>query len=258
MARYGSQGADVLAGAEPAGADTPVRGDSSGSPQTTEGPYYIHHGDGSGFSKDITEGRPGVPLHLRITVLGPDTAPVEGAVVDLWHCDALGYYSGHLAHDPDTFPDVDESGHVPPSDDSRFLRGCQPTAANGAAEFTTIYPGWYFTRSIHIHLKATVDGQERYTGQVYLPEEYNEAVAGFAPYNQHTTLERLRNEDDLVYQLAGGPDLLLIVAPVVLGNVEAGLNASFTLTLAPPRRRDRPPTRRHSGAPHTGQPDRSP
>ncbi|MEU0842627.1 hypothetical protein ABZ370_24555 [Streptomyces sp. NPDC005962] len=104
-------------------------------------------------SPNIAEGRSGVALHLRITVLGPDAAPVIG-------------------------------------------------------------------------------GQERYTGQVYLPEEYNEAVAGLAPYNQHTTLERLRNEDDLVYQSAGGPDLLLDVAPVDPRDVEAGLTASFTLTVA--------------------------
>ncbi|MFC9425702.1 hypothetical protein [Streptomyces sp. NPDC056987] len=230
MARYGSRGADVLAGNDPAAAE-PSRQTSGGSPQTTEGPYYIQHGEGSEFRKDISEGRPGVPLRLSITVVGADGAPVEGAVVDVWHCDALGYYSGHLSHDPDTFPTVDDSGHVPPSDASRFLRGRQPTSAGGTAEFASVYPGWYFTRSIHIHLKASIDGEERYTGQVYLPEEYNEAVSKVAPYNEHTTLERLRNEDDLVYRSAGGPDLLMGVEPVAPGDVAAGLAASFTVTL---------------------------
>ncbi|MEU6911543.1 hypothetical protein ABZ935_40470 [Streptomyces coeruleorubidus] len=63
---------------------------------------------------DIADGRPGVPLQPRITVLSAGQGvPIQGAEVDVWHCDALGYYSGHLAHDPDTLPTMNESGHVP-------------------------------------------------------------------------------------------------------------------------------------------------
>ncbi|WP_394816691.1 dioxygenase family protein [Streptomyces lonegramiae] len=145
---------------------------TSASPQTTEGPYYIDADDEAGRRADIAEGRPGVPLRLRITVLGAaqgKPVPVPGATVEVWHCDALGYYSGHLAHDPDTLPTVNDSGHVPPSDGSRFLRGAQPTGVDGVAEFGTIYPGWYFTRSVHIHTKVHVEGHEVYTGQLYLP-----------------------------------------------------------------------------------------
>jgi protocatechuate 3,4-dioxygenase beta subunit len=90
-------------------------------------------------------------------------APIQGAEVDVWHCDALGHYSGHLAHDPDTLPTMNESGHAPPTDASRFLRGSQSTDADGTAGFDTIYPGLYFTRSIHIHLKVRVDGREVYS-----------------------------------------------------------------------------------------------
>ncbi|MFC9242744.1 intradiol ring-cleavage dioxygenase [Streptomyces sp. NPDC057136] len=230
LAAHGHSPEDVLAGADAARERT-----TNASPQTTEGPYYVP-GDGEPLQrKDIADGRPGVPLRLRITVLSADQgAPVDGAVVDVWHCDALGYYSGYLAHDPDTLPTMDETGHVPPSDVSRFLRGCQPTGADGAAEFDTVYPGWYFTRSIHIHVKVLVDGQEVYTGQLYLPEKYNEAIEAFPPYNQHTTLERLPNEDDLVYRTVGGEDLLLDVHAVVPGHIQGGLNASFTMTVALP------------------------
>ena len=84
---------------------------------------------------------------------------------------------------------------------------------------------------------VTVDGQELYTGQLYLPEEYNEAVGTLPPYNQHTTLERLPNEDDLVYRTAGGKDLLLDVMPLdpdrLAAGLTAGLTAAFTLTIAP-------------------------
>ncbi|MPY53786.1 intradiol ring-cleavage dioxygenase [Streptomyces acidicola] len=230
LAAHGRPATEVLAGADAA----PERL-TSASPQTTEGPYYVDT-DGEVHQRaDIAEGRPGVPLQLRITVLSADQGtPVPGATVEVWHCDALGYYSGHLAHDPDTLPTMNESGHVPPSDGSRFLRGGQPTDADGAAEFNTIYPGWYFTRSIHIHTKVRVGGREVYTGQLYLPEEYNEAIEAFPPYNQHTTLQRLPNKDDLVYRSAGGADLLLDVSPVDFDSLERGLTASFTLAVALP------------------------
>ncbi|MER6314710.1 hypothetical protein [Streptomyces sp. NPDC001581] len=59
----------------------------------TEGPYYL---DGALVRKDIAEGKKGVPLTVRLTV--QDTtescAPVPGAAVEIWHCDAWGYYSG--------------------------------------------------------------------------------------------------------------------------------------------------------------------
>ncbi|MER7789784.1 hypothetical protein [Streptomyces sp. NPDC097640] len=230
LAAHGRPAAEVLAGAD--GARERL---TSASPQTTEGPYYIDADDEAGPRADIAEGRPGVPLRLRISVLSADQGkPVPGATVEVWHCDALGYYSGHLAHDPDTLPAMNDSGHVPPSDGSRFLRGAQPTGVDGAAEFGTIYPGWYFTRSIHIHTKVHIEGHEVYTGQLYLPEEYNEAIEAFPPYNQHTTLQRLPNKDDLVYQSAGGADLLLDVSPVDPSRLEHGLTASFTLTVALP------------------------
>ena len=62
------------------------------SPEQTEGPYYI---DGEKLRRDITEGRPGVPLLLRLRVVDASTCkPIKGAAVDIWHCDALGIYSG--------------------------------------------------------------------------------------------------------------------------------------------------------------------
>ncbi|GGU15177.1 hypothetical protein GCM10010244_47140 [Streptomyces coeruleorubidus] len=50
-----------------------------------------HHTEGR-QRVDIADGRPGVPLQLRITVLSAGQGvPIQGAEVDVWHCDALGY-----------------------------------------------------------------------------------------------------------------------------------------------------------------------
>lgn len=68
--------------------------------------------------------------------------PLAGALVDVWQCDAAGVYSG-VEDIADRF---DTTG-------KRFLRGHQVTDRGGIARFTTIYPGWYRGRTVHIHFK---------------------------------------------------------------------------------------------------------
>jgi protocatechuate 3,4-dioxygenase beta subunit len=68
------------------------------TPEVTEGPYYI---DLERMRRDITEGKPGVPLRMRVRVLHLTTgAPIPSAAVDVWHCDAQGVYSGFSGHLP--------------------------------------------------------------------------------------------------------------------------------------------------------------
>src|ERR1044071_4496145 len=63
--------------------------------ETTEGPYYI---DADKLRQDITEDEEGIPLTLRLKVIDAETCgPVRNSAVDLWHCSALGIYSGYEA-----------------------------------------------------------------------------------------------------------------------------------------------------------------
>ena len=56
------------------------------SPEMTEGPYYIAN---EKVRRNITEGMPGTPLALRLTVVNASTCkPIKGAAVDIWHADA--------------------------------------------------------------------------------------------------------------------------------------------------------------------------
>lgn len=115
------------------------------SPETAEGPYYV---SGEQVRSDIREGREGTPLTLEFTVSDASTCAVlQDAMVDIWHCDAVGDYSGFN------------------SDNQTFLRGVQATDANGLATFSTVYPGWYQGRATHIHLKVHVSGQTIHTGR---------------------------------------------------------------------------------------------
>src|SRR6476646_6995149 len=117
------------------------------TPELTEGPYYIA---GEKVRRDSREGHPGTLLTLRLRVLNAATCkPIKGATVDIWHADAAGNYSGFGAG----------------SSSRTFMRGVQRADKNGLAVFTTVYPGWYRGRAVHIHVKVHVGGDVVHTGQ---------------------------------------------------------------------------------------------
>lgn len=134
------------------------------TPAATEGPFYLNDAQ---LRSDIRDGRPGQPLRLRLMVVDADhdCTPVQGALVSIWHCDAEGSYSG-------------EDG---PRDATRYLRGVQPTGADGAAAFVTIYPGWYRPRAVHIHFKVLLANAEVLTSQLYFSDALNREVLGSHP-----------------------------------------------------------------------------
>ena len=159
------------------------------SPELTEGPYYIA---GEKVRRNITEGHPGTPLTLHLSVLDVSTCkPIKGAAVDIWHCDAAGNYSGF--------------GGGAPS--RTFLRGIQRTNAKGVATFTTIYPGWYAGRAVHIHVKVHVGGQVVHTGQLFFSDALTDRAFKRSPYNKRGARDT-RNADDSIYRNGGSKGLL--------------------------------------------------
>jgi protocatechuate 3,4-dioxygenase beta subunit len=158
-------------------------------PEQTEGPYYIAN---EKVRRNITEGRPGTPLTLRLAVVDAKTCkPIEGAAVDIWHCDASGTYSGFGAG----------------RSSRTFMRGIQRTNANGVATFKTVYPGWYQGRTVHIHVKVHVRGNVVHTGQLYFPERLTDAAYRRAPYSSRPNRD-VRNVDDMVFRNGGKRSLL--------------------------------------------------
>jgi hypothetical protein len=62
------------------------------TPEVTEGPYWI---DDTLTRRDIREGKAGLPLVTTFTVRNARTCrPIAGADLEIWHCDAVGEYSG--------------------------------------------------------------------------------------------------------------------------------------------------------------------
>ena len=137
------------------------------TPQSEDGPFYL---DPKLVRTDVTEGKPGVPLALRLRVIeaGPCTA-LSNARIDIWHCDARGVYSA--------FPGQGERHNIDTTSKT-FLRGTQMTNGAGWAQFATIYPGWYPGRATHIHFKVFADDKTVLTGQTYFPDALNEFIYG--------------------------------------------------------------------------------
>jgi len=159
------------------------------TPEQTEGPYYIA---GEKVRRNITEGRPGTPLTLRLTVVDSRTCkPIKGAAVDIWHCDASGAYSGFGAG----------------RSSRTFMRGIQRTNASGVAIFKTVYPGWYPGRTVHIHVKVHVGGNVVHTGQLYFSDRVTDAVYRRKPYSNRPNRET-RNADDSLFGNGGRRSLL--------------------------------------------------
>ena len=190
------------------------------SPQQTEGPYFVEEGlNRPDIRSDPSDGsiKKGVPLRLvlRVAEVGAGAcAPLEGAAVDVWHCDAEGVYSDVLERDSTTVG-------------QKFLRGSQITNSEGTVEFITIYPGWYPGRAVHIHFKVrkTTHSQDyEFTSQLYFDDALSDRVYTQAPYNNRGQ-RNVRNQRDRIYQ-DSGDQLTLQLTPE-----EAGYTGTFNIGL---------------------------
>ncbi|MBD2777981.1 intradiol ring-cleavage dioxygenase [Iningainema tapete] len=191
------------------------------SPDQTEGPYFVDEKlNRSDIRSDPEDGsvKDGVPLQLTLRVSGINgtgCTPLANAIVDIWHCDAQGVYSDVTDR---SFSTVGK----------KFLRGYQVTDANGTVQFTTIYPGWYQGRTVHMHFKVRMDatsGQSyEFTSQLYFDDSITDRVHAQAPYaskGQRT----LKNAGDGIFR-NGGEQLLL-----TLTVTSQGYKATFDIGL---------------------------
>ena len=163
------------------------------------GPFYFNVDQ---VRRDITEGRAGIPLRLLLTVVDVDQClPLVDALVDIWHTDADGLYSGYTGQADDG--SIDTRGEI-------FMRGLQVSDSGGQVEFSTIYPGWYISRTAHIHVKVHLDNQTVVTSQLYFPEADNEKVYALPPYSSSGRGQRpTNNTNDGVVGSGQLEDLLI-------------------------------------------------
>lgn len=238
------------------------------TPEQEVGPYYVKD---ELLRTNIAENKPGVPLSVRIVVLDSRTCqPLPNAAVDVWHCDAVGLYSGftkqnpqgpggpppHVGHGgpppdfggnggPPPGPPPDGMGPPPnmhPSDKLTFLRGIQITDKTGAVQFDTIFPGFYMGRTNHIHFKVRLGGDiaahtynaghTSHTGQIFFPEDLSVKLMARGPYSEHK-IHRTTQAEDMVFGDQNGQLTIARITSVSPSDLNAPLHAELIAAVDP-------------------------
>ncbi|MCY1023086.1 protocatechuate 3,4-dioxygenase [Pyxidicoccus sp. MSG2] len=153
----------------------------------TLGPCYATTVD----RKDISEGHDGLPVRLALLVVDEACKPVPGASVDIWHAAPEGLYSGEDASDFCTSGDATARA-------ARWFRGVQTTDANGRVDFDTCFPGWYSSRTIHIHFTIRVNGNEYVTSQLFFEDSLDDEIVNTQPLYNARGARDTTNSDDTV------------------------------------------------------------
>ena len=163
----------------------------------TEGPFFVDEKlNRSDIRTDSTSGAvsAGIPLALSFNVsrvANTACTPLTGAYLDVWHCDSAGTYS-------------DVSGSS-----MKFLRGYQVTDVNGVAAFTTIYPGWYNGRAVHIHFKLRLYAGStkayEFTSQFFFDDTLTDSIYTRSPYSSRGS-RTTRNASDGIYNSLSATD----------------------------------------------------
>ena len=194
-------------------------------PELTLGPYFVDEQlNRSDIRSEPSDGsvREGLPLTLTVNVLDVSNSsctPIQGAQVDIWHCDAQGVYSG-----------VSDQGFD--TTGQKFLRGYQLTDGTGEAQFLTIYPGWYSGRAVHIHFMIRTTGADaqsyEFVSQFFFDDALSDQVFAQEPYASKGERD-MRNGDDNIYN-GGGDQLLLAVTGDNANGYAAAINIGLDLT----------------------------
>jgi protocatechuate 3,4-dioxygenase beta subunit len=177
------------------------------TPTETVGPYPSR---ADIFRSDVREDRSGTPLTLNLKVVNSSAncAPVSGASVEIWHCDAAGDYSEYGAQTTAT-----------------WLRGVQTTNATGDVAFTTVYPGWYQGRATHIHIDVTINGRSVKATQIAFPESINNTVYAQGVYARRGT-NPMSNASDGIFA-----DSLTSELVTPSGSPSTGYTANFQVNV---------------------------
>ena len=139
------------------------------TPSTLLGPFYRSDAPMLALGADLCRNGQGVSLRVTGQVVGPDSLPLAGAVVEVWHANAMGRYENQ---DPDNQPEHN-------------LRGRFTADADGRFQFRTIRPGGYalpddgpvgqlarrlglsLDRPAHIHFCITAPGHRRLVTAIF-------------------------------------------------------------------------------------------
>ncbi|APG94924.1 protocatechuate 3,4-dioxygenase subunit beta (plasmid) [Sinorhizobium americanum] len=170
---------------------------------------------------DVTEGVTGLPTRISLRLAEASTCkPVEGADVEIWHADARGVYSGEAA----TMCNADDAEARATS----FLRGRQVSDANGVVSFLTVYPGWYPSRAVHIHLRILLGDRELLVSQLLFDDALSDLVYQGHPDYAARPVRATMNGGDTVFASSDAARFIFDFEKLDTGV----LQASYTIGVA--------------------------
>ncbi|KAI9733918.1 MAG: hypothetical protein M1834_002573 [Cirrosporium novae-zelandiae] len=211
------------------------------APDTIFGPYGV---DGELHRHDVREDSKGVDLYLDFGVIDTETCePLPNAWLSIWSCNATGTYASYTGIDPNTVSVLDgwTQRSDGTTDDTTFLRGISKTDTDGMTEFLTIFPGYYASRTTHIHVtvQTNVSGTDtsysnasvQHVGQIFFQESLINKVYELSPYKAHlSTLNRTTNSEDSLMSVANADGYSAMVSTAMLGDsLEDGLVGYITV-----------------------------
>jgi protocatechuate 3,4-dioxygenase beta subunit len=194
-------------------------GDCTVTDTETAGPYPTKT-PSSYVRSNIVDGQAGVPLTIKITIknVNNSCAVLSGALVDIWHCTALGYYSEYVDTPGGGYASIDYTS-------AHFLRGRQTTTTDGLVTFTSIFPGWYSPRAPHIHVHVyNSSGTSLLITQIAFPTDVCDTVYTTASDYTARGKQDTANTADMVFS-----DSLDTELATVTGSVSGGYTLTHTV-----------------------------
>jgi len=181
---------------------------------TTEGPCYL----GVSEKEDISEGKEGLPMQLCLQLLDSSCTPLVGYLIEVWHCDNEGIYSGDTTQSDDTSTFAGDfcTGGDALAKQSVWYRGELVTDSSGRVNFKSCFPGWYSGRTIHIHYRVRLNngGSDYVVSQFCFDDTFAEDICTthelYAARGVQNT--PLSSGKDTVFPAAGYEPFLMNVA----------------------------------------------
>ncbi|KAK2734328.1 hypothetical protein FQN57_001695 [Myotisia sp. PD_48] len=166
------------------------------------GPYFV---DGELIRQDITNNEQGIKMDVDLQIIDVATCnPVPNMYVDFWQSNSTGIYSGVVAQGNGNARDQRNWN-------TTMGRAVYPSDAKGIVHFTTLFPGHYTGRTIHIHV-LTHEGGSRlpnntfkggyasHIGQIYFDQNLIYQVERNPPYNTNRQPLTTNGQDFILQQ----------------------------------------------------------
>jgi protocatechuate 3,4-dioxygenase beta subunit len=165
--------------------------------ELTQGPCYSSQ---SVEIQDISYGYTGLPMRVVLQLLDEACAPVVGAVVDVWHVSPVGKYSGDDAANEDV---AFCTGNDDTFAAALYFRGKQVSDTDGIVTFDSCFPGWYSSRTVHVHLTVSVNGTTYVTTQLAFADALDDEIISTQPVYKDRGARDTTNATDTVLPSTG-------------------------------------------------------